>query len=75
MISVSIISITFLFVTIRKKKHIEHVKKIFKRLKKINFFLNIDKYEFFVIFVKFLDLIIIIDDVKINFQKIEIIIN
>ena len=58
-----------------KKKHIEHVKKILKRLEKINFFLNIDKCEFFVIFVKYLDLIIIIDDVKMNFQKIEIIVN
>ena len=58
-----------------KKKHIEHVKKIFKRLKKVNFFLNIDKCEFFVIFVKYLDLIIIIDDIKMNFQKIEIIVN
>ena len=58
-----------------KKKHIEHVKKILKRLEKINFFLNIDKCEFFVIFVKYLNLIIIIDDVKMNFQKIEIIVN
>ena len=74
MIFVSIILITFLFLTI-KKKHIEYVKKIFKRLKKINIFLNIDKCEFFVIFVKYLNLIIIFDDVKINFQKIEIIVN
>ena len=58
-----------------KKKCIKYVKKFFKRLKKINFFLNIDKCEFFVIFVKHLDLIIFIDDIKMNFQKIEIIVN
>ena len=58
-----------------KKKHIEHVRKILKRLKKINLFLNIDKCEFFVISVKYLDLIIIIDDIKMNSQKIETIVN
>ena len=58
-----------------KKEHIEHVKKVLKRLKKVNFFLDIDKCEFFVIFVKYLDLIITIDDVKMNSQKIEIIVN
>ena len=58
-----------------KEKHIEHVRKILKRLKEVNFFLNIDKCEFFVISVKYLKLIIIIDDVKMNSQKIEIIVN
>ena len=58
-----------------KKEHIEHVRKVLKRLKEINLFLNIDKCEFFVISVKYLDLIITIDDIKMNSQKIETIVN
>ena len=58
-----------------KKEHIEHVRKVLKRLEKVSLFLNIDKCEFFVISVKYLDLIIIIDDIKMNSQKIETIVN
>ena len=58
-----------------KKEHIEYVKKVLKRLEEVNFFLNIDKSEFFIIFVKYLDLIITIDDIKMNSQKIETIVN
>ena len=58
-----------------KKNYIIYVSKIFKRLRKTKFFLNIDKLKFFVTFVKYFKLIIIINDVRINSKKIEIILN
>ena len=58
-----------------KKQHIEHVFKILKQLKHVNLFLNINKCEFFVIFVKYLKFIITTKEIKINFVKVEIIVN
>ena len=58
-----------------KEKHIEHVTKVLVKLKKVNLFLDIDKCEFFVISIKYLDLIIITEKVRMNFKKIEIIVN
>ena len=58
-----------------KKKTYRICQKNFQTFKKSQFFLNIDKCEFLFIFVKYLNLIIVIDDIKINFQKIEIIVN
>ena len=58
-----------------KEEHIEHVRKVLKRLEEVNLFLNIDKCEFFVISVKYLGLIITTDDIKMNSQKIETIVN
>ena len=48
---------------------------MFERLRKTKLFLNIDKFEFFVTFVKYLKLIIIINDIRINLKKIEVIFN
>ena len=58
-----------------KKKHIEHVTKILVKLKKVNLFLDIDKCEFFVISIKYLNFIIITKKIRMNFKKIEIIVN
>ena len=56
-----------------KKNYILYVEKILKKLKKINLFLNINKYDFHVIRIKYLKLIIIIEGIKINYYKINII--
>lgn len=58
-----------------RKKHIKHVFKILKNFQKADFFLNINKYEFFVSKIKYLNLIIIIEKVKMNLIKVTIIIN
>ena len=43
-----------------REEHVKHVNKVLDRLKKVNLFLNIDKFDFFVIKMKYLRLIIII---------------
>ena len=53
-----------------KKKHIIHVRKIFDKLHVANFYLNINKCEFYVNEIKYFELIIIIDDVKMNSKKV-----
>ena len=58
-----------------EKKHIIYVKKIFFKLKKTEFYLNIDKYEFHVIFIKYLNFIIITNNIQMNSNKIKIILN
>ena len=57
-----------------KKKHLYHINKILNKLQKIELYLNINKCDFHIIRVKYLDLIIIIDEIEINFKKIKIII-
>ena len=56
-----------------KKKHIIHVRKVFDKFKIVEFYLNINKYEFYVNKIKYFDFIIIIKNIKINFEKIQII--
>ena len=58
-----------------REKHVEHVFKMLKKLQIVELYLNIDKCEFFVQEVKYLKLIIIIDDIKMNLKKIEIIVD
>ena len=53
-----------------KKKHITHVCKIFNKLHVANFYLNINKCEFYINKIKYFEFIIIIDDVKMNSKKI-----
>ena len=43
------------------------------KLKKTNLYLNIDKCEFHVTTIKYLNLIIIIEDIQMNFDKIKVI--
>ena len=54
-------------------KHIEHVNKILFKLEKTNLYLNIDKCEFHVITIKYLNLIIIIKDIQMNLDKTKVI--
>ena len=54
-----------------KAKHIEHVNKILFKLKKTDLYLNIDKCEFHVITIKYLNLIIIIENIQMNSDKIK----
>ena len=58
-----------------KKKHVKHVKKILEKLKHADLYLNINKCEFHIKQVKYLELIIIIEDLKMNSQKIDTIRN
>jgi len=46
-----------------KKKYKKHINKVLAKLYKTSFYLNINKYIFFIKLVKYLDLIIIIKDI------------
>ena len=58
-----------------KKNHIKHVRKILNKFYVVKFFLNINKCKFFVNEIKYFKFIIIIENVKINSKKIQIIFN
>ena len=58
-----------------KSKHVENVFKILVKFEKANLYLDIDKCEFFVTLIKYFELIIIIEKVKMNFKKIDAIVN
>ena len=58
-----------------KTKHVEHMFKILVKLEKANLYFDIDKCEFFVTSVKYLELIIITEEIKMNFKKIDAIVN
>ena len=53
-----------------KKKHTIHVRKIFNKLYVVDFYLNINKCEFYVNEIKYFEFIIIIENVKMNSKKI-----
>jgi len=54
-----------------KKKYKNYINKVLAKLYNIDFYLNINKYIFFVKQIKYLDLIIIIKKIQINFEKIK----
>ena len=56
-----------------KKKHQEHITKILQALQKAELQLNINKCEFTVQKIKYFELIIINEEIKINLQKVKII--
>ena len=58
-----------------REKHIKHMRKILKKLQQAGLYLNINKYEFYTKQVKYLELIIIIKDLKMNLKKVETIKN
>ncbi len=58
-----------------KKKHTQHVHQILKRLRVVELQINIKKCEFSVIKIKYLSLIIIIHEIKMNSEKINVIMN
>jgi hypothetical protein len=57
-----------------KKKHVQHVRKIFHSLREANIQADIDKCEFHTIETKFLDMIMRRDDIKMNFEKVKAIV-
>ena len=58
-----------------KKNHIKHVNKILQRFKNANIQVDINKSKFYKIEIKYLNFIVKIDDIKMNFKKIKIVID
>jgi hypothetical protein len=54
-----------------KKKHVNHLKKILQRLRDADLQIDIDKCEFFVHEIKYLDLIVDRNEIRMNSKKIE----
>jgi len=54
-----------------EKKHKNYVNKVLAKLYNVDLYLNINKYIFFVKQVKYLDLIITIEEIRIDFEKIK----
>jgi len=54
-----------------EKKYKNYINKVFAKLYNIDFYLNINKYIFFIKQIKYLDLIIIIEEIRIDFKKIK----
>jgi len=46
-----------------EEEYKNYINKIFAKLNKVDFYLNINKYVFFVKQIKYLDLIIIIEEI------------
>ena len=58
-----------------RKKHKKHVVKMLKRFIETKLYFDIDKCEFFVTKIKYLNFIITTKNVKMNFKKVKIIVN
>ena len=58
-----------------RKKHTTHVRKVLDKLHAAGLYLNINKCEFYVNEIKYLELIIIIDGVKMDSEKVQIILD
>ena len=56
-----------------RKEHSIHVRKVFERFRVANFQTDINKCEFFVIEIKYFELIISMNDINMNFAKIKVI--
>ncbi len=57
------------------KEHRTHVKKVLNKLREVNLQINIDKYEFKIQKILFLELLIFINDLQMNSQKVDVIWN
>ncbi len=55
------------------KKHKTHVKKVLNKLREVNLQINIDKCKFKIQKISFLKLLIFINDLQMNFQKVDVI--
>ena len=55
--------------------YVNHVKEVFRRLKKFDLYVNLKKCEFFVKKVEYLRFIVNVDDIKMNQRRINIIRN
>ena len=58
-----------------RKTHVKHMKIIFERFREIDLQMNIIKSEFFVKKIIFFDVIINTNDIRMNFKKIQMIID
>ena len=56
-----------------RKKHIEHVRKVLKKLIDADLQMNIKKCEFYVQKISFLSVLLFIEDIRINLLKIQMI--
>ena len=50
--------------------HVNYIKKVLRQFKKFDLYVNLKKCEFFVKKIKYLDFIISVDDIKMNFRRI-----
>jgi hypothetical protein len=57
-----------------KKDHIQHVRKILQRLRETNIQVDVNKCEFHITETKFLEMIVDRDDIKMNLEKVRVII-
>jgi hypothetical protein len=57
-----------------KFKYITHMRKIIQRFQEIDLQINIKKCEFSMKYMKYLEFIINTEDIKVDFEKIEVII-
>ena len=48
--------------------HVNHVKKVLRRLKKFDLYVNLKKCEFFVKKVEYLKFIVSVDDIKMKYE-------
>jgi len=55
------------------KEHKTHVKEVLNKLREVNLQINIDKCEFKIQKISFLELLIFINDLQINFRKVDVI--
>ncbi len=55
------------------KKHRTHVKKMLDKLREVDLQINIDKCKFKIQKISFLELLIFINDLRMNFQKVDVI--
>ncbi len=55
------------------KKHRIHVKEVLDKLREVNLQINIDKYEFKIQKISFLELLIFINDLRMNSWKVDVI--
>ena len=60
----------FIYNKTKKKKHMKHVQQILQKLQKAGLQLDIDKYEFFVKEIKYLNLIITPKIIKMDQKKL-----
>jgi len=58
---------------VKKTDHVNHMKQIFKRLRKFKLYVNLKKCKFFITKVNFLKFVIFIKDVLMNSSRIDII--
>ena len=56
-----------------KKEHVFYIKKVLKKFQQADLYFDINKCDFHIIRIKYFNFIIIIDEVEMNFKKINMI--